>query len=140
MNGTPGLPVNPFETPLDKGSYYAGENMAQNQNRRERIRSNFIADHPDFLVTQVGTKSGPWAIEGKVSDISETGLGLTIKPGRNKKKTPGFHGKLEEGNYIQIQFSVKVSKIRISLPVLGQVVWIRPGESSETRVGMRYIL
>lgn len=141
MEDTPKFPDAPFKTPLRKTQYFGGEKMAENHNRRDSARNTFRDPRPNFSVTQVGFKPGPWSIKGKVSDISDKGVGLIIKPGVTRGTLSDPMGELEEGAYIQFQFSIRLSGTRASLPILGQVVWIRAGRGSrETRLGIRYVL
>lgn len=118
------------------------EKKGSGQKSEERKKSRVYFGDPlvDFEVRQVGTQPGPFAMKGKVVNLSDTGAGLKIS--QDSEQGPnGYPPRvLEEGAYIQFRVSVLVSGAQVGFPLLGQVVWVRPGENEEYRIGVRYIL
>lgn len=105
--------------------------------QRKTPRKSIVFPAMKFELVQAGTRPGPFFLGGGVVDAAEDGLGLKITGGEGPDPGCFQAADLDPGLILQIRISV--SRNRITFPVLGQVIWVRPDDDGDFRCGIRFI-
>lgn len=92
-----------------------------------------------FNLLQPGANLPENSFEGKIIDLSETGIGLSISE-KKEPKSP-LHGLpfFEEGALVRLR--VPITESNVTMPVLGQIIWRKHSKKKkEIRAGIRFVI